>query len=207
MIRVKICGITNLDDALTVESLGADALDFIFTKKSPRCIRIAQAKKIISSLGPFVAKVGVFMDQKKEEVLDIACYLGLDVLQFHGRESFAYCKSFQPQFKVIKVCFPDDLPKVVLQYQKLDALMFDIPYQQKKQAKTLSAKSLKFIKAKIKENKKVILSGALNCGNIKSIVKIKPYGIDACRGTEKLVGKKDKGLVKDLIRKAKNVSS
>ncbi len=207
MVKVKICGITNLEDALLAESLGADVLGFIFTKKSPRYIDPKKVKKIISSLGPFVFKAGVFMDQKKEEVKETASYLGLDLLQFHGKESFAYCSFFRKQFKVVKVFFPKDSTKFILQYRKLDALMFDIPYAQKKENKILPEKSLKLIKGKIKNGQRVIVSGGINSINLKNIIKINPYGLDFCRGTEKLVGKKDKNLMEELIREVKNAHS
>ena len=102
MIKVKICGITNLEDALLASSCGTDALGFIFSKKSPRCIKRKEAKRIICQLDPFVVKVGVFLNHQRKEVLDIASYLGLDALQFHGQESPSYCHFFRPKFKVIK---------------------------------------------------------------------------------------------------------
>ncbi len=208
MIRIKICGITNLEDAQLAQKLGADALGFIFTKKSPRYVKIALAKKIIFSLGPFLSKVGVFMDQTKEEVLDIAKDTGIDTLQFHGQETASYCNffKFKHKFKVIKVYFPDDSPKSIDRYQRLDALMFDIPYHQKqKNKKTLSETCLKFVKKEIKTGKRIILSGGLTPDNVKKVIKICPYGVDVASGIEELVGKKDKRLLKDFIGKVKNV--
>ncbi len=205
MIRVKICGITNLEDALAAESLGADALGFIFTEKSPRCLELKKAKKIISSLGPFVVKAGVFMDQSKEEVLNTASFLGLDLLQFHGNESFAYCNSFQPAFKAIKVCFPEQLSKAIVRYRRLGTLMFDIPYDQKKKGlRYLPEHALSLIKNEIRKKEKVIISGGLDCANIEKAIKIRPYGVDVCSGIEKRAGKKDKKLMKDFIGKVKN---
>ena len=101
MIKVKICGITNQDDAQAASRLGADALGFIFAKKSPRYIKPLTAKKIIRSLDPFIVTVGVFVDESKENVLSIASELNLDCLQFHGNESPSYCNFFKKKFKVI----------------------------------------------------------------------------------------------------------
>ncbi len=208
MIRVKICGITNLEDALSAESLGADALGFIFTKKSPRYIKPDSAKKIIASLGPFISKVGVFIGQEKKEVFDIAAFTGVDTLQFHGRETVNYCNYFKPGFKVIKVCFLKNPLKNILKYQNLDALMLDIPYAEKqKEKKTLSPGFLKIIKKEIKQEKKIIVSGGLSPVNVKNALKIRPYGVDVASGIEKLVGKKDKKIMEIFIKKVKNASS
>lgn len=204
MIRVKICGITNLEDALAAESLGADALGFIFTPKSPRCIKLALAKKITSSLGPFLLKAGVFMDQKKEEVLKVANYLSLDIIQFHGSESFTYCNYFKPQFKVIKVCFPHNSLKDIERYQKLDGLMFDIPYHQKEDKKTLPKSTLNLVRQQIQAGRKIIISAGLNCNNLEKVINLNPYGVDVSSGVEKLVGKKDKKLIREFIRRLKS---
>ena len=205
MIKVKICGITNLEDAQDCSDSGADALGFIFSRKSPRYLSPQAAGKIISKLDPFLVKVGVFLDEKKETVYDTAVKLNLDVLQFHGQETAAYCRSFKPRFKVIKVFFPEDRPylKKVASY-KADGFMFDIKYQQKiKGSRELPLEALKEIKKLISLGKRVIISGGLNLNNVTKIKKIKPYALDLSSGLERLVGKKDQTLVKAFIKKVK----
>jgi len=182
------------------------AIGFIFSKKSPRYISQRKAKEIIQKLDPFIVKVGVFLDQDKQEVLDIASSLGLDVLQFHGKETPVYCHFFKPKFKVIKVFFPEDAPyeKKISRY-KVDAFMFDIKFEKKaKGVKTLSAKDLKELAELIKKGKQVIISGGLNLGNISNLKKLKPYAIDVASGVESMVGKKDSQLVNTFIKKVKN---
>jgi len=206
IVKVKICGITNFQDASLASFAGADAIGFIFSKKSPRYISQRKAKEIIQKLDPFIVKVGVFLDQDKQEVLDIASSLGLDVLQFHGKETPVYCHFFKPKFKVIKVFFPEDAPyeKKISRY-KVDAFMFDIKFEKKaKGVKTLSAKDLKELAELIKKGKQVIISGGLNLGNISNLKKLKPYAIDVASGVESMVGKKDSQLVNTFIKKVKN---
>lgn len=209
MVKVKICGITNLEDALACSKEGADALGFIFSKKSPRYITGKEAAKIISGLDPYITKVGVFMDEEKEKVLEIANTLSLDALQFHGKENPSYCLNFVPNFRVIKVFFPQDCPfeAKVLHY-KIDAAMFDVKYEQKSKGKnTLDKNMLKEVSKLIKESSRVIVSGGLTVKNISQIVKLNPYAVDVSSGLEKFVGKKDIELVKEFIKKVKNVSS
>ena len=208
MIKVKICGITNLEDALFSSETGADALGFIFSKKSPRFINPKDAKKIISSLDPYIVKVGVFLNQLKEEVLEIANFLSLDVLQFHGDETQEYCNFFRKKFKVIKVFFPDDRPfKDRISKYKVDAYMFDIRYEDKTNIKTLPKDALKEISDLIKEGYRVILSGGINLKNVSSFCKLRPYALDVASGVEKFVGKKDKELVSLFIKSVKNEGS
>lgn len=205
MIKVKICGITNLEDALQVSSAGADALGFIFSKKSPRYINKRKAQEIIQHLDPFLAKVGIFLDQGKQEVLDISSSLHLDILQFHGREAPEYCHFFKPMFKVVKVFFPKDSPyEEKISRYKIDAFMFDIKYEEKtKGRKVLSAKVLRKISGLIKKGKRVIISGGLNIKNVGNVKKLKPYALDVASGVESSVGKKDSQLIKAFIKKVK----
>lgn len=200
MVKVKICGITNPVDAVAAERAGADALGFIFTKKSPRFIAPKKAKAIISKLDPFVVKVGVFLDQPKAEVLSIARLAGLDILQFHGKESPAYCKSFSPEFKIIKVIFPDDKPlKNKLAGYKVDAFLFDICQKDKaKGVYVLSDKVLKEIGI-LAKSKRVIISGGLTPDNAASIAKFKPFALDVSRGVESKPRKKDSEKIKAFI--------
>jgi len=209
MIKVKICGITNLEDALACSNCGADALGFIFSKKSPRYITEKEALRIISGLDPYITKVGVFMDEEKEKVLEVANMLSLNALQFHGKENPSYCLSFMPKFRVIKVFFPENSPfsEKMLRY-KMDAAMFDVKYEQKSKGKnTLDKNMLKEVSKLIKSANRVIVSGGLTIKNISQIVKLNPYAVDVSSGLERFVGKKDMELVKEFIKKVKNAPS
>ena len=209
MIKVKICGITNLEDALFASRAGADAIGFIFSKKSPRCISEQKAYKIIRNLDPFLVKVGVFLDEEKQRVLDIASFLSLDVLQFHGGETPAYCHFFKPKFKVIKVFFAQDRPyEAKFSRYKIDAFMFDVRYEEKaKGRKILEPNTLKEAAGFIKKGRRIIISGGLNVKNIGKVKKLKPYALDVASGIEKMVGKKDEQLTKTFIKKVKYESA
>ena len=207
MIKVKICGITNLEDAVWASNLGADALGFIFTTRSPRFIKPEDAKKIIERLDPFLFKTGVFLDEDRQKAADIAFALGLDGLQFHGQEGADYCESFSKDFKVIKVIFPTEEPlaKQVKRYH-CDAFLFDLPRKVKKAGvKTLPAGALKEITGLIKSGVRCIISGGLDCKNVGKMLKCSPYAVDVAGGVEKMVGKKDKDLVREFIEKAKGL--
>src|SRR3989339_1867989 len=100
MVRIKICGITNLEDALLAAELGADALGFIFYAQSPRKVDAETARSIIAQLPPFAAAVGVFVDEAAAVVQELAANVGLDWVQLHGQESPEYCRNLKR--KVIK---------------------------------------------------------------------------------------------------------
>ena len=102
MTLIKICGITNKVDALAAAELSVDMLGFVFYNKSKRYVTPAMAEDIINELPPYIGKVGVFVDEKREDVIKIAEDTELNILQFHGSESPEYCASFRPDYKVIK---------------------------------------------------------------------------------------------------------
>ena len=205
MIKVKICGITNIEDALAASRSGADALGFIFSKKSPRCVSTDTANKIIQQLGPFITTVGVFVNESKEAVADIAGTVGLDCLQFHGDEPAAYCNSFCKQYEVIKTLFPSDSPfrKAISAYA-VDAFLFDVRYEDKQRGTALLAQAvLKEVKVLIQEGKRIIISGGLNFANVGRVLKYNPYAVDVASGIEQLVGKKDIKTMSMFVRKVK----
>jgi phosphoribosylanthranilate isomerase len=206
MVKVKICGITNVADAFFCSHAGADALGFIFSKKSPRCIAEKDAKKIISQLDPFISKVGVFLDEEKNKVADIAAALSLDTLQFHGRESPAYCGYFHDRYNVIKVFFAGDenFSETTARYS-VDAYSMDIAYEEKLRGKkTLPKTALAAITPLIKAGKRIIISGGLTVTNVAAAVKLKPYAVDVASGLEEFVGKKDHELVLRFINEVKH---
>jgi phosphoribosylanthranilate isomerase len=207
MVKVKICGITNVEDALAAESFGADVLGFVFTVKSPRYIKPVEAKKIIEKLGPFTIKCGVFMDQDRDEVLETASLLGLDVLQFHGEESAAYCKSFPVHFSVVKVLFPADSPfAAAINRCKADAYLFDIkPAEKSGSRKLLPVDTKKEITVLIKNGERVIISSGLTVENVAEAVKLNPYAVDVASSIEQFIGKKDHARMEEFIKIAKGV--
>ena len=207
MVKVKICGITNLEDALACSQLGADALGFIFAKVSPRYISPLKAKQIVRKLEPFITKVGVFVDEDRVQVLRIAKEVGLNVLQFHGRESIHFCKFFLSHFKVIKAIFPQEASSLSLENIVkfgVDGYLFDVSWYKKLEGKRQLKKSIIKKLAKFTSKISLILSGGLNPHNIEDILKvIRPYAVDVASGVESIVGKKDIDKVREFIRKVK----
>lgn len=201
-----MCGITNIEDAFCCSSCGADALGFIFSKVTPRYVSLSKAESIISRLDPFVSKAGVFVDEDKDTVEKIARRLNLDILQFHGKETPGFCGYFSPDFKVIKTFFPDDRPGLKsLKAYKVDAYLFDVAFEKKKNGpRSISESLLKEI-ALLNKTYRVVISGGLNTDNLTRILKItRPYAVDVASGVESLPGKKDPGKVREFIKKAKS---
>ncbi len=188
MVRVKICGITNIEDALLAVGLGADALGFVFAP-SPRKISPEVAREIIEALPPFVSRVGVFVNQVRDKVEKIAHLCNLDVLQLHGEESSAYCKAFE--LKVIKALRVKDSSVLdVMSKYEVDAFLLDTFVGDKHggTGKTFNWK----IAGEAKSFGEVILSGGLTPKNIdEAIVDVEPYGVDVSSGVEAYPGKKD----------------
>ena len=201
MVRVKICGITNSEDAQAAVLYGADAIGFIFCK-STRQISPAKAKEISRVVGPWVATVGVFMDQPLKEVLKIATFLRLTAIQLHGKEKESYAKKLSP-FRVIKAFHVGrnfDFSKAV--NYPADALLFDtkVPGKPGGTGKTFDWKLLKSVWVQTP----LIVSGGLNAQNVSQAVStLLPYGVDVSSGVESFAGKKNPELLKEFIANAK----
>ena len=200
-VKIKICGITNQEDASLCAEQGVDAVGFIFYRKSPRYILPKQAKKIAQSLPCFVSKVGVFVDEPAASVSRIAESVGLDTLQFHGRESSAYCNRFRGRYKVIKSFFPKDASAInKIKSYKVDGVLLDIPFAEKR-SKPSAVLDLRIVRTIAKNTDFLILSGGLSAVNAAGIVKrLRPYAVDVARGVEKFPGKKDKEQVRLFIK-------
>ena len=202
MSKAKICGITETKDALDAAKYGAAAVGFIFYKKSKRFIGPYKAKKIISSLPPFLTTVGVFVDQKEGAVKEIAQFCGLHALQFHGDETPAYCKRFAEKYRVIKAfrVHPNFTPEIVRPYKDVvSAFLFDA-YNEKEKGGTGETFNWKLIKDAKDFNVPIILSGGLTPQNVRAAVQeVRPYGVDVSSGVETEPGKKSARLLEDFL--------
>jgi len=195
MVRVKVCGITNAEDAQKAVYYGAWAVGFIFTKKSPRYVSPSRARKIIESLPPFVVPVGVFVDQSERAVRDICKFTRIRTLQFHGEEKPVYCKRFA-DYKIIKAFrIGEFFPADMINKYKVDAYLFDT-YREDAQGGTGEAFSWDILKG-VKVDRPVILAGGLNAQNIQQALDVvKPYAVDVSSGIEKAPGIKDSRLIR-----------
>lgn len=209
MVRVKVCGITNKDDADIAVQSGADALGLIFTPKSPRCVSLESAADIIDSLNPYCMCVGVFMDQKPAQIQAIADRLRLSAIQLHGKESPFVCKKLKKRYKIIKTLFPaaQNLDRMLSVYHDaVDAFLLDVGYDEKRKGQTqFNWKEIKEAYQKFfASGEKIIISGGLAPDNVEEAVKtFHPYGVDVARGVEYTTGLKDKGLVKVFVHRVK----
>jgi len=198
LIYIKICGITEVDDAVKIAELGVNALGFIFYLKSRRYISPDKAKEIIKHLPPFINTVGVFVNEKKESVIDVLNRCPIDILQFHGDETPEYCGQFNKRFiKAFRV--NEDFSFDVFLKFPASAFLLDSLVTGE-----YGGTGVVFdwdIAVKAKKYGKIILSGGLNQENLSSAVaKVNPYGVDISSGVEIEPGKKDIGKVKEIVK-------
>jgi len=198
MTEIKICGITNLDDAFVVAESGADALGFIFYPKSPRHVSPEKAKEIIENLPCEITRVGVFVNHRAEEVKEIIEFCGLNLVQLHGNETPGYCRQFTSSI-VIKAFSPrteNDLQ--ILKDYPVRAVLLDT-YDPGLYGGTGKTSNWE-LASKIKESHPLILSGGLNIDNIRDAVEIvSPHAVDINSGVESSPGKKDHNKVREII--------
>lgn len=197
MVRVKVCGITNRQDAFLAADAGADALGFVFAS-SPRQVSPSRARQIIKSLPPFVDKVGVFVNEKPERVKEIVNFCLLGAVQLHGDESPSYCSKFFG-CKVIKAfSVKDNLPPGISDY-KVDAYLLDT-YCKEKRGGTGKVFNWE-VASKVKQlGTPLILSGGLGPDNVKEAVgKVRPFAVDVASGVEQRPGKKSPQKMKEFI--------
>ena len=200
MTKVKICGITNLEDALAALFSGADALGFVFYKKSPRYISPLKAGNISRILPKKIARVGVFVDEDIETVRKIARLCHLDMLQFHGGESAEYCRKFKG-YKIIKA-FPvkGELDLAKISEYKGCACLFDT-YSKGKAGGTGRKFNWNLLRNLYKIKRPIFLSGGLTPGNVRKAIKLlKPDWVDASSALELTPGKKDHRKIKKFTQ-------
>jgi len=188
--RVKICGITRIEDALTAIRLGANAIGFIFWDKSARYIDPKEARKIVMALPPFVTVVGVYVNPSSEWVEETCSIAGLNLLQFHGDELPEFCSQFPlPYIKAVRIRSGIDLLQYAAQYSSSNGLLLD-SYVEGVPGGT----GRTFEWSLIPENLSLplIVSGGLDAKNVcEAIRKAKPWAVDVSSGVEITKGIKD----------------
>ncbi|MDI6892062.1 MAG: phosphoribosylanthranilate isomerase [Actinomycetota bacterium] len=209
MVKVKICGITNIEDALLAVKLGADALGFVLAD-SPRRADPKMVREGSLLLPPFISRVGVFVDEDEAEVKKLASFCGLDTLQFHGAESPYYCKDFEQKvIKALRVGDFSDL-RALSEYPAVGgvaAFLLDT-FVEGKPGGTGETFDWAIAKEAKKFGKPIILSGGLDPDNVaQAIREVNPYAVDVSSGVESELGKKDMEKMKEFIKRAKSVRS
>ncbi|HCE68588.1 MAG: N-(5'-phosphoribosyl)anthranilate isomerase [Geobacteraceae bacterium GWC2_55_20] len=201
MIKIKICGITNIEDALAAVEAGADALGFVFYNKSPRNISPEQAAALIRRLPPFVQTVGLFVNEELAVVNGIADRCGLDIVQLHGDETPEYCSGVRRRLiKAFRV--KDETCLDLIDDYDVAACLLDAwsPSAYGGTGKTFNWE----IAAAAAASKRIILAGGLTPGNVAAAVRaVRPYAVDVSSGVEAAPGRKDHKILQQFIEAAR----
>ncbi len=188
--RVKVCGITRVEDAREVVASGADAIGLVFYGPSSRCVSIAQAQAIVRSIPPLVSVVGVFVDPPEEELAQVLADVRLDLVQFHGRESPQRCRLCSvPYIKAIKMRPGISLEHEAQRYAQSRGLLLDT-YMPSLVGGTGRTFPWEQIPADLE--RPVILAGGLTAENVgQAIDVVGPFAVDVSSGVESTGGIKD----------------
>lgn len=197
--RIKICGITRIEDARAAVDAGAHALGFVFYRASPRYVEPLAAREIVDLLPPFTARVGLFVDPHRAYVSTVLETVPLDVIQFHGKEAPGFCGSFgRPYIKAVRMEPDIDLRKVCRRYADAAALLLD------SYAETVpggTGTSFDWSRIPPDLSRPVILAGGLTVANVRrAIDACTPYAVDVSSGVELDKGIKDQASMTAFIR-------
>lgn len=201
--RVKMCGITRLEDALVAARAGADALGFVFYPPSPRAVTAEVAGPIVRQLPAFVTATGLFVDATAEEVSAVLEQVPLDLLQFHGDESPEFCRSFgRPYIKALRMQPGVDIAALASSYEDargilLDAYVAGVPGGT---GQVFDWQSIPRALAK-----PLILAGGLNVDNVRlAIEQVQPWAVDVSGGIEADKGIKDADKIRDFMHEVRS---
>ena len=202
-VKVKICGVTNFEDAFAAVDAGADALGFMLYESSARNVAVKAAADIIRQLPPFVAKVGVFVNAADESVRRAIGACGIDTVQFHGDETPEFCLRFSP-LKTYKAFRMENLESLrALPGYRTDAWLLD-SFVEGKPGGTGATFNWDLAVEATQLGRPIILAGGLTPENVAEAVrKVRPFAVDVSSGVESLPGKKDHAKVRRFVAAAK----
>jgi phosphoribosylanthranilate isomerase len=193
-MRVKICGITNVEDALNAIEAGASALGFVFYEKSPRYISAKEACKIVQAIPPFVQTVGLFVNKTEEFINEICQKSNMQLAQIiDDKQTLDYTKIKVKTIKVLRAQNKEDIDTIGNEYVLVDAFVPSFGGEGKRVA-------LEWFKNK--DCSKIILAGGLHASNLEELKAFNFYGVDVSSGVEAFKGKKDKQKMIDFVKAA-----
>lgn len=208
-MKVKICGITNADDAAVALSAGADALGFVFHERSPRAVSPEIVRAIVAGLPPFVLAVGVFVNEPLERVRGIMDDCGLSLAQLHGDENAAFCRELgRPVLKAIRLKDRASVLALAEFHGRANVRGFVLDAFSE-QVYGGTGQTIDWaLAAEAARAAPVLLAGGLTPDNVAEAIRVvRPYGVDVSSGVEAKPGKKDPAKVKAFIEAARLVSS
>lgn len=196
--RVKICGITRVEDGLAAAQAGADAIGLVFYPQSPRAVNIETARAICAALPPFVTTVGLFVDAEPHVIREILADVALDTLQFHGAETPDYCRQFgRPFLKALRMRDALDVGAEHRRYADARALLLDT-YRAGVPGGTGEVFDWQLVPRALAA--RIVLAGGLNPGNVEAaIVAAQPYAVDVSGGVESAPGIKDAQRIREFV--------
>jgi phosphoribosylanthranilate isomerase len=202
MTRIKICGITRVQDAQMAATSGADAIGLVFYEKSPRYVTVQQAMHIVAVVPPFVSVVGLFVNAGTDYVRTVLDEMPLSALQFHGEEESEFCSYFGlPWLKAIRVKTDTDLIQCAARYPGAQGLLLDA-HVEGVHGGTGASFDWSLIPGDLPLP--VILSGGLTAGNVaEAIRQVRPYAVDVSTGVEVSKGIKDAAKIAAFIKEVK----
>ena len=188
--RIKICGITSVEDALAAARLGADAIGLVFYPPSPRYVEVEQAAEITAALPPFVTTVALFVNADEQTIADVVSRVRIDLIQFHGNECKDYCGMHQrPYIKAVRMSDDVDLDKQLNDFSQARGLLLDT---YKAGVPGGTGEQFKWDRVPAHVADKIILAGGLTPENVKdAVAQVHPYAVDVSGGVESVPGKKD----------------
>jgi len=203
--RIKICGITRIEDGLAAARLGAHAIGLVFYAGSPRAVAPVQARKIIDALPPFVTAVGLFVNADAQTVRDTLAVAPVPMLQFHGDETAGFCGSFGlPYLRAIRVKPGVDLLQYSQQFHDAKALLLDA-WVEGARGGTGATFDWSLIPRDLPLP--IVLSGGLDSDNVGQAVRsVRPWAVDVSSGVEAAKGIKDAAKIEAFITEVRNAS-
>lgn len=202
--RVKICGITRVEDGLAAARLGADAVGLVFYAKSPRAVTIPQAQALVCGLPPFVTIVGLFVDAAPDEIREVLAAVPLDLLQFHGKEPPQACRGYgRPYVKVVRMADDTDVIAMARPYEDAAGILVD-SYVHGVPGGT--GRVFDWARLPTALACPLVLAGGLTPDNVAAAVaQVRPWAVDVSGGVEAAPGIKDAAKIAAFIRGVNSV--